>query len=133
MDMRFDVIKLICDVFTFLFIFRRNSHERTEHLGELVTMDLSTGMSRMEQIYGTVLSQSICMRMTHLTPIQLSSVPCPSCGAATGQLCELHSGGLRVEPHLDRKLAAAEAVETKRMHVVSESRRGRCVNKAVHL
>jgi hypothetical protein len=74
------------------------------------------------------------MRMTHLTPIQLSSVPCPSCGAAAGHLCELHSGGLRVEPHLDRKLAAAEAVETKRTHVAFESRRGHLpVNKAVHL
>jgi hypothetical protein len=76
----------------------------------------------MEQIYGRVLAQHIEMRMTHLTPKQLSSVPCPSCGAATGHLCELHSGALRVEPHLDRKLAAAEAVETKRMHVASESR-----------
>ena len=47
---------------------------------------------------------------------------------------ELHSGRLRVEPHLDRKLAAAEAVETKRMHIGSESRRGHLsVNKAVHL
>jgi len=68
----------------------------------------------MEQICGTVLAQSIRMRMTHLTPKQLSSVPCPSCGAAAGHLCELHTGRLRVEPHLDRKLAAVEAVETKR-------------------
>jgi hypothetical protein len=91
-------------------------------------------MSRMEQIYGRVLAQHIRMRMKHLTPKQLSSVPCPSCGAAAGHLCELHSGGLRVEPHLDRKLAAVEAVETKRMHVVSESRRGHLsVSKTVHL
>ena len=87
----------------------------------------------MEQIYGTLLSQNVCMRMTHLTPKQLSSVPCPSCGAASGHLCELHSGGLRVEPHLDRKLAAVEAVETKRMHVASESRLGPLsVNKGNH-
>jgi hypothetical protein len=69
-------------------------------------------MSRMEQIYGRVVSQHIRMRMTHLTAKQFSSVPCPSCGAAAGHLCELHSGRPRVEPHLDRKLAAVEAVET---------------------
>jgi hypothetical protein len=88
----------------------------------------------MEQIYGTLLSQNVCMRMTHLTPKQLSSVPCPSCGAASGHLCELHSGSRRAEPHLDRKLAAVKAVETKRTQVASESRRGHLfVNKAVHL
>jgi hypothetical protein len=71
----------------------------------------------MEQIYGRVLAQHIRMRMKDLTSRQLFSVPCPRCGAATGRKCELHSGGLRFEPHLDRKLSAIEAVETKRMHV----------------
>jgi hypothetical protein len=71
----------------------------------------------MEQIYGKVLAQHIRMRMKDLTSRQLFSVPCPRCGAATGHICELHSGGLRFEPHLDRKLSAIEAVERKRMHV----------------
>ena len=57
------------------------------------------------------------MRMKDLTSRQLFSVPCTRCGAATGHLCGLHSGGLRFEPHLDRKLSAIEAVERKRMHV----------------
>jgi hypothetical protein len=74
-------------------------------------------MSRMEQIYGRVLAQHIRMRMKELTSRQLFSVPCPRCGAATGNICELHSGGLRFEPHLDRKLSAVETVERKRMHV----------------
>jgi hypothetical protein len=52
------------------------------------------------------------MKTKELTPKQILSVPCPTCGAATGKACELHSGALRFEPHRDRKLSAAEAVET---------------------
>jgi hypothetical protein len=54
------------------------------------------------------------MRMKDLTPAQLSSVPCPTCGVDVGQRCLLHSGGPRSEPHVDRKLYAAEAIETRR-------------------
>jgi len=54
------------------------------------------------------------MRMKDLTPAQLSSVPCPTCGVTAGQRCLLHSGALRSELHIDRKLSAAEAIETKR-------------------
>ncbi len=52
--------------------------------------------------------------MKDLTSDQLSSVPCPTCGASVGQRCVLHSGGPRSEPHVDRKLSAAEAMENKR-------------------
>jgi len=48
-----------------------------------------------------------------LTLKQIQSVPCPTCGAAIEEACELHTGALRTEPHRDRKLSAAEAVETK--------------------
>ncbi len=41
---------------------------------------------------------------------QLLSVPCPTCGVAAGQRCVLHSGRIRKEPHVDRKLAATEVV-----------------------
>jgi hypothetical protein len=54
------------------------------------------------------------MRMKDLTPKQLSSVSCPTCGVGVGERCLLHSGGPRSEPHVDRKLAAAEATENKR-------------------
>ncbi len=53
--------------------------------------------------------------MRDLTLKQLSSVSCPTCGVAPGRRCLLHSGGLRSEPHVDRKLAAAEAIETRRI------------------
>src|SRR6266850_1049166 len=43
------------------------------------------------------------------------SVPCPSCGVASEERCLLHSGTPRSEPHVDRKLSAAEAIVTKRI------------------
>ena len=49
-----------------------------------------------------------------LTPKQILSVPCATCGAAIGEACELNTGQLRTEPHRDRKLSAADAVENKR-------------------
>jgi len=53
------------------------------------------------------------VKTKELTPEQVSSVPCPTCGAANGEGCELHTGTLRTEPHRDRKLSAADAVEKK--------------------
>src|ERR1700688_2645597 len=55
------------------------------------------------------------MRMNDLTAKQLVSVPCPRCGVATGEQCLLHSGFPRSDPHVDRKLSAAEMIETKRI------------------
>jgi hypothetical protein len=52
------------------------------------------------------------MRMAELTPEELSSVPCPTCGVAAGERCLLH-GTARFESHLDRKLCAIEALEQK--------------------
>jgi hypothetical protein len=49
-----------------------------------------------------------------LTPKLLLAVPCPSCGVAAGDRCLLHAGGFRNELHIDRKLTAIEAVESKR-------------------
>jgi len=54
------------------------------------------------------------MRMKDLSPTQLSTVRCPTCGVPAGLRCVLHSGALRSESHVDRKLAAADAVEAKR-------------------
>jgi hypothetical protein len=56
------------------------------------------------------------MKVSDLTPEQLSSVPCPTCGVAARERCLLHSGTPRTEPHLERKLSAAEAIEKKRAH-----------------
>src|SRR6516165_6413079 len=51
------------------------------------------------------------MKKRNLNRKQLSSVPCPKCGVTAGQRCVLHSGALRSEPHVDRKLSAIEAIE----------------------
>jgi hypothetical protein len=59
------------------------------------------------------------MRMMDMTPKQLSAVPCPRCGAGIGERCLLHSGALRADPHVDRRLSAIEAVEIKRDRVVA--------------
>ena len=53
------------------------------------------------------------VKSKELTLKQVLSVPCTTCGAAAGEVCELHTGAPRTEPHRDRKLSAAEAVETK--------------------
>jgi CRP/FNR family cyclic AMP-dependent transcriptional regulator len=61
------------------------------------------------------------VKKKELSTNQLLSVPCPSCGVAAGQRCVLHLGALRSEPHVDRKLSAIEAVETR--HAISQQNR----------
>jgi hypothetical protein len=70
---------------------------------------------KIEQFRDWVLPHSVPMKMKELTPKQVSSVPCPTCGVAAGKRCVLHSGAARTEPHVDRKLSAAGALETKRI------------------
>jgi hypothetical protein len=53
------------------------------------------------------------VKTKELTLQQILFVPCPTCGAALEEGCALHTGARRTEPHRDRKLSAAEAVETK--------------------
>ena len=58
------------------------------------------------------------MRMNDMTPELFLSVLCPTCKVASGNRCLSYSGGLRTESHIDRKLAAIEAVETRRIHLI---------------
>jgi hypothetical protein len=53
--------------------------------------------------------------MNEITPEQFSLVPCPTCGVGAGKRCLQHTGELRKEAHIDRKLSAAEAIETKQL------------------
>jgi hypothetical protein len=53
-----------------------------------------------------------------------NSARCPTCRVGPGKSCLLHSGGLRNEPHVDRKLAAIEAREVKRIHLVDGGSHG---------
>ena len=69
-------------------------------------------MSNIEHSCSRKTLHYLTMKTKELTAKQILSVPCPTCSAATGHACELHTGALRTEPHRDRKLSAAEAVET---------------------
>jgi hypothetical protein len=70
-------------------------------------------MSNIEHLR-TVESRIIkIVKTRELTPKQILSVPCTTCGAAIGKACELHTGAPRNKPHRERRLSAAEAVETK--------------------
>ena len=71
------------------------------------------GMSNIEHLRRSETSHYVLVKTKELTPEQILSVPCNTCGAAIGEVCELHTGAPRTEPHRDRKLSAAEAVETK--------------------
>jgi hypothetical protein len=81
-----------------------------------------TGMAEEEAVPGIVpncivfrhgLSHPVPMKVKKVRPNQVLSVSCPTCGVVAGQACLLHSGGLRTEPHVDRKFSAAEADKTK--------------------
>src|SRR5258705_9780332 len=58
----------------------------------------------MEQIREYVYSHSIRMKKSQLTPKQVSSVPCPTCGLAIRKSCVLNSGAPRSTPHVDQSL-----------------------------
>jgi hypothetical protein len=87
----------------------------------LVCSQSDTAISRLESrgvwnktVLRGYLPYSGGMSMGDLTAKQLLSVPCPTCGVGAGARCLLHSGGPRSEPHVDRKLSAADAIERKR-------------------
>jgi hypothetical protein len=44
--------------------------------------------------------------MKDLTPNEVLSIRCPTCGAPPGVRCELSSGQPRTEAHLDRRVIA---------------------------
>jgi len=73
----------------------------------------SANVSEMEQFFNCGRRYYVAVKTKDLTLKQILSVPCPTCGATHEEACELHTGALRTEPHRDRKLSAAEAVETK--------------------
>jgi hypothetical protein len=70
-------------------------------------------MSNIEHFLAVGTLHHVVVKTKELTRKQMFSVPCPTCDAAIGEACTLHTGALRSEPHRDRKLSAAEAVETK--------------------
>jgi hypothetical protein len=72
-------------------------------------------MFNMGQFVRLVLSYPVRMKKTQLVPHVILAVPCPTCGVAAGKSCVLYSGELRTEAHANRKSAACEAIEIKRI------------------
>jgi hypothetical protein len=70
-------------------------------------------MSNIEQHRAVDALHHPIVKAKNLTEKQILAVPCTTCGAAVGEVCELNTGSPRTEPHRDRKLSAAEAVEKK--------------------
>jgi len=68
---------------------------------------------QIEQIYDTSYRTLSDMKKSDLTPRQLSSVRCPTCGVPAGNHCLLHSGAPRSTPHVERKFAAIDASQKK--------------------
>jgi hypothetical protein len=59
------------------------------------------------------LPHPVKMKKSELTPKQVFSAACPTCGVGAGKRCLMKSGIPRTKPHVDRKFAAIEAIETK--------------------
>jgi len=57
------------------------------------------------------------MKRKQLRLRQESSVASPTCGVAARKQCVLAAGGPRNGPHWHRKVAAAEAMEKKRIKI----------------
>ena len=53
------------------------------------------------------------MKKGALTPKQIASVPCPTCGVSARKRCLLNSGLPRFDSHVDRKFAATDSIEKK--------------------
>ena len=83
----------------------------TRRSSERVTADKYSVQNRT--VSRPIFSHSVGMKKKELNSEQISVVPCPTCGAAAGEACVLHSGGPRSGPHVDRKFSAAEAIERK--------------------
>jgi hypothetical protein len=62
------------------------------------------------------------MKMRDLSPKVFKSVRCPRCRVGPGKGCLLLSGGLRNEPHVDRKFAAIKAGEMRRLTIGAAAR-----------
>ena len=60
-----------------------------------------------------------------LSPKQILALPCPTCGAAPGERCELSTGQPRDNPHVDRqKIEATGGTEHSQLLVCAITAQG---------
>ena len=62
-----------------------------------------------------------CVDAKRIAKLTLAA-PCPTCGAAPGQKCELNTGYPRTTPHRDRRLDAADKEKTKLYELLGANR-----------
>ena len=62
-----------------------------------------------------------------LTPKQIFSVPCPTCGVQPREKCQLNTGQPRNNPHRDRRLFAADQLNS-RYNVHSQAQTSRHIS-----
>jgi hypothetical protein len=68
-------------------------------------------MYNIEHFTGRQMLHYVAVKTSELTLTQMLAIPCSTCGATMGDVCQRYTGALRSEPHRDRKLAAVEAVQ----------------------
>jgi hypothetical protein len=59
---------------------------------------LCFGLSKIGYFRGARPLHYVVVKTKELTPEQMLSVPCTTCGAAIGEACELNTGALRTAP-----------------------------------
>jgi len=74
---------------------------------------VTTGRLRNSGILASRNVSSRSHEVQGLTSEQILSVRCPTCGAATGEVCELNPGTPRTEAHRDRKARLRESWKAK--------------------
>ena len=92
-------------------------HEETVQNGTFTGTHFIQLVPKIEQTLDWVRWHSHRVK-SELTPKQVSSVTCPTCGVPAGECCELHTGAPRSQPHVDRKSAALDAIDGKQTHLV---------------
>ena len=69
----------------------------------------------LDSLTARVAVRLVSENMKDLTLQLLLAVPCPTCGVDAGKHCLLHTGELSPDPHIDRKLAATETIQTEKI------------------
>jgi hypothetical protein len=63
-------------------------------------------LSQIDHQCNAGLKHSVFAMKKELSPKQMLSIRCPTCGAAPGEKCELSTGQPRTDPHRDRRVIA---------------------------
>src|SRR6266404_3915004 len=79
----------------------RNPFIRFQKYSELSPSQ--TNVFKIDQPSFGGLEHHVSVMAKKLSPKAVLAIPCPTCGAAPGEMCELSTGQPRTNPHRDRK------------------------------